>query len=159
MARRPAEVARAKSCKTVNSFCQHGSQWSLLYVIDECKSVADSLLGSDVHWRTLTNTQQHLLSLHYNEEISVVPCFKDIFVFLKAIQVHTLRWLNQSQRGLWKQPVSGVSTFAGLLPSMVSIRVMGLHCTAFAMATHPVLWCFETEHSFFLLHLGSIPGL
>lgn len=30
---------------------------------------------------------------------------------------------------------------------MVSIRVMEFH---YATATHPVLWCFETDHSFFL---------
>lgn len=69
--------------------------------------------------------------------------------FLKAIQVHTLIWLYQSRRGLWKDPVSGMSNFAALLPSMVSIRAMGFRCTVFATATHPVLWCFETDPSFF----------
>lgn len=145
MARRPAEVARAKSCKTVKSFCQHGSQWSLLDVIDECELVADPLLGSYAHWPTCSR----LYSV-YTSAMRALQCHVLHLYFLKAIQVYTVIWLNQSQHGLWKHPVNDLSTSAGLLPSMVFIWVVGFHCTVFAMATHPVLWCFETDHLFFL---------
>lgn len=91
--------------------------------------------------------QQGLRSLNESMQRSVVDVLM-IYLYFFWRPFERTPWYDWTNPSMAPKRARGVLTMTGSLPSMVSIRVMRFRCAVLATASHPVLWCFETDHSF-----------